>query len=589
MRRILLALSAVALLSVLAAEPALAQGTSPWPDFPPSTPNPSSEVYLTLSWLKIISVWVLMSLWIATTDWANQDGVRLGLKYAKWNAVLFFSFVGALILVWLIPMFIISFPLLLIAYAVPLTLYVRARNRAVESHERVMTSDHLRFLLAERLKTIGIRISAGPAPGTEPGPPLKLIPRGGEDSIKDNANLQLARRSPGYLPARELLAGALDQRAEAILLDYTRERVALRFEVDGVWHNGEAMEREAGDAILEVIKQVASLDAKQRRARQEGEFGVSYSDLEYHCKLLSRGTKTGERAVVQITNDKAVFEKLTDLGMRERMREQLTEVLSTPNGFMLLSAQPHQGLTTTFDALLNSTDRFVRNFIAVEDVNFPERPIDNISIETYDSAQGETAFSVLPSIARLYPDVIVLRELADRETVEFLCEQVEENRLVICGIHANDAAEALLRVLMLKVPPAVFAPAMLAVLNQRLVRRLCETCKEAYAPPAQILKQMRIPAGKIEAFYRPPQDPEEVCPDCRGIGYLGRTAIFELLIMDDPTREILAKKPKLDLLRRAARASGMRTLQEEGLLLVLQGVTSLTELSRVLKNQDSRK
>ena len=130
-------------------------------------------------------------------------------------------------------------------------------------------------------------------------------------------------------------------------------------------------------------------------------------------------------------------------------------------------------------------------------------------------------------------------------------------------------------------------PAVL--MNVRLVRKLCEKCKEAYPPPSEVLKQMGLPPGRIESFYRTPtkpidpKHPDEVCDQCQGIGYLGRTAICELLVVDDSIREVLANQPKLDLLRNAARKAKHRTLQDEGLLLVARGVTSLQELLRVLK------
>jgi len=135
----------------------------------------------------------------------------------------------------------------------------------------------------------------------------------------------------------------------------------------------------------------------------------------------------------------------------------------------------------------------------------------------------------------------------------------------------------------LKVPPGEWAKAVTGVLNQRLVRKLCDHCKEAYAPTPQVLQQLGIPEGRIQAFYRPPQQPEEVCPECGGIGYKGRTALFELLLVDDTVRKVLATSPKIDLLRQAARKAGMRSLQEEGVLLVAKGVTSLPELMRVMK------
>jgi type II secretory ATPase GspE/PulE/Tfp pilus assembly ATPase PilB-like protein len=209
-------------------------------------------------------------------------------------------------------------------------------------------------------------------------------------------------------------------------------------------------------------------------------------------------------------------------------------------------------------------------------------------VTTYDSVKGEAPFVALAKVARSYPNVIVLRDLPDSDTVDFLCDQVAEDRLVISGIRAKESAEALLRVLMLKVPAKTFAPAVSAVVHQRMIRKLCEKCKEAYAPTAETLKQLGIPAGRVQALYRPPtpppgQQPPPPCDECLGLGYKGRTAFFELMAVDDDVRKVLQTTPKVELIRAAARKAGMRTLQEEGIILVLKGATSLAELMRVLK------
>jgi len=164
------------------------------------------------------------------------------------------------------------------------------------------------------------------------------------------------------------------------------------------------------------------------------------------------------------------------------------------------------------------------------------------------------------------------------------CDQVDnENRMVVTSARAKGVAESLLTMLQLKIPPARFATSVTAAVNARLLRKLCPKCKEGYAPTAQVLEQLGIPAGRVEAFYRPPQQPEEVCTECQGIGYFGRTGIFEFLIVDEGVRQALTTTPQLAPLRLAARKAGMRTLQEEGIVLVAKGITSLQELMRVLK------
>jgi type II secretory ATPase GspE/PulE/Tfp pilus assembly ATPase PilB-like protein len=140
-------------------------------------------------------------------------------------------------------------------------------------------------------------------------------------------------------------------------------------------------------------------------------------------------------------------------------------------------------------------------------------------------------------------------------------------------------------VLLLKVPAKDFVNVVSGVACVRLVRKLCDACKEGYPAPAEILQQFGIPPGKVQTLFRPPTqaDPKKPCPECQGIGYKGRTGLFELLVVDDGVREVLMKSPKLDLVRAAARRGGMKTFQEEGLVLVVKGVTSLAELQRILK------
>jgi type II secretory ATPase GspE/PulE/Tfp pilus assembly ATPase PilB-like protein len=280
------------------------------------------------------------------------------------------------------------------------------------------------------------------------------------------------------------------------------------------------------------------------------------------------------------------FKHYDDLGMRAKMVEQWAALMSRDKGLLIVASTPEGGLTTLTDVSLMETDRLLRDFVAIEEVNHREREIENIEVTTYDASKGETAASILPNLIRKYPNVYVLRDFSDTEAAKLLINEArDDDRLVITNVHAKDAPEALLRMLQLKVPQKDFAAVVTAVLCTRLIRRLCDACKVAYAPTPDLLKKLGIPQGKVEALYRVPK-PEEVdkpCKECAGMGFKGRVGLFELLVVDDKIREILVKQPKIDLLRKAARMAGMRPFQEEGLLLVAKGVTSLAELQRVLK------
>lgn len=547
----------------------------------PALPFERGDTYY-ISWIKLVVFWLMFLLWVATADWVNVDTQRNRLPHARYNAIVFFPFMLAALLFWLIPFYWLGLPLVVLAYAVPVAIYVRYRNGRMEEHERVLTADHLRFLMAERLRPLGIEISAERKRPEDMGPPITLVPQGGTPE-ENNAHLFEAQHSPGYVLVRELVADALERRAEQVALDFAAESMSIRYEIDGVWQNGQAVDRESGDAALYVLKTIASLKPEERRARQGGSFAVEQQKKTYQCQLLSQGTQTGERAMIRFVREGVHFDKLVDLGMREKSIETARRMLSSPQGVIIFSAPRRGGLTALVDAALNSADRFTRNWVALEAAQRPEHAIENVTVHTYDVGAGQTPASIIIAVARKYPDVIVCRDLVDAASVEALCEQTEQNRLVIGAVVARDCAEALLRVLMLKVRPATFAPVLVGAVNGRLIRKLCPDCREAYAPPPQLLEQLRIPPGKIEALYRPPQNPEEVCETCGGIGYQGRTGIYEVLEANDAIREALIKSPKLDVLRREARRAGTRSLQDEGLLLVLKGETSLQELTRVLK------
>ena len=315
---------------------------------------------------------------------------------------------------------------------------------------------------------------------------------------------------------------------------------------------------------------------------------TSLEPVKTPATLTCQGTQTGERVIVEFEVKGVHLTTLDDLGMRAKMQEQLREILNRPKGFVILSAVPAGGLRTTSKVVLSSLDRFVREFAAVEDEANRYDEIENIAVTTYRSADGQSPADILPRIFRTQPNVIVVRDLVNAKTLKLICDEVDaEGRMAVGTVRAKDSAEALLRIYAIeRAPVAEFRDQVTAVLSQRLVRKLCDKCKEAYAPPPELLKQLGLPADKVRAFYRPPksdEDKRDICRECGGVGYLGQTAIFELMVVDDLLRKTLAATPKLDALRLAARKGGTKTLQEEGILMVVRGATSLPELMRVLK------
>ena len=533
---------------------------------------------------------ILFLFWVGMADWVNRDSQIFNLGYRKWNPIVFFPFaiIGVAMLFVPVPNWIrlLVYLVVLIASFTP---YIVVHNRRVLPHQTVLTGAWWRHTFARLMGKFGVKMSTERIAEYEKGVAVDLYAMGAAGSNEDNANLLTARQSPGYVLAKELVADMVNRQSERALLEYGPQGVALRHEIDGVWHPGEPRDRESGDVMLAVLKTLANLDAKDRRKKQEGKFGAKYDGKKYLLPITSQGVANGERVVVSRLNEKAKPHTYQALGLRDALKDQWSEIMSRDRGMVIFSAMPAGGLTTMTNASLEETDRLMRDFFAIEEVHHRETDLQNVSVHTYDATKGETPATIIPKLVRQYPNVYVCRDLVDADSATLLMNEIADDRLVITTMPAREAAESLLRLLQLKLPQKQFASVVTAVLYQRLIRKLCTDCKVGYTPPADVLKKLGIPAGKVQQLFRPPK-PEErenekqpICQTCQGIGYVGRTGIFELLVVTDSMREILAKQPSLDLLRKAARADGQRSLQEEGILLVAKGVTSLQELQRVLK------
>ncbi len=537
--------------------------------------------------LKLIGLGLLLVMWVRAGDWVNQDSQIYKVGWYKWNHIIFVPFTLVAIALFFVPLaMIIKLPILLVVFLASWVPYVIVHNKNVQPHQTVLTGSWWRHVFATAAGAVGIKMSADRKADYEKGVAVELLAMGAEDANTDNANLLSARNSPGYLLVKDAVAEMVNRRCERMMLDFTKQAVNVRHEIDGMWHNGEARDREASDVMLAVMKTLANLNVKDRRNKQVGQFGAKFEGKNYFCSLVSQGVATGERVILSRSGKKEHFTTYAEIGMREGLREKWGELMALDQGLLILSTMPGGGLTTMMDVSLEETDCLMRDFAAIEDVNHREREIQNINVTTYDSAAGETPVTILPKLVRTYPDVYVCRDMVNVETATILFDEVKDEDLVVTTVRAREAAEALLRILQMKVPAKDFASVVKAVLYQRLIRLLCPDCKVGYTPPPETLRKLGIPAGKIEQLYRPPKGEEldKPCLACQGLGYQGRTGIFELFIVTDQMREILIKQPKLELLKKAARASRQRSLQEEGVLLVAKGETSLPELMRVLKN-----
>jgi type II secretory ATPase GspE/PulE/Tfp pilus assembly ATPase PilB-like protein len=236
----------------------------------------------------------------------------------------------------------------------------------------------------------------------------------------------------------------------------------------------------------------------------------------------------------------------------------------------------------------------MRDFISIEEIHKREPEVENVDVSKFEAAKGEKAEDIIPKLILKQPEVICIPDLSSGEALSKLTKWIqEENKLSIVSLRAKDAADAVMRILSMKAPPESLSATMRGVAYVRLIRRLCETCRQAVQPSPELLQKLGIPAGRVSVLYQEKQPLQpgeqrkrgepEICPNCRGLGYKGRTAIFEIMVFDDKLKQALLKAPNAETIKKLSRAAGNRTLQEEGVLLVALGTTSLAELQRVLK------
>jgi type II secretory ATPase GspE/PulE/Tfp pilus assembly ATPase PilB-like protein len=536
-----------------------------------------------LNLFKFLPVLGIYLMWVWSTDWVDDDTRELNnVRFEMWNSVVFFSGLIGLLLVFAIPFYAIGLLLLLIAYLVPVLTYAYSRNQTVTDDRKVLTPYHLGEVANGVLNKLGMRglFNRGESSIDRTGPPITFIgkDRGGK---VDQGRVAKAEESRAYGSAKELVYDAILRRSTDIHMEPTEEQMAVRYRIDGILHAAEPFDRPTGDAVVNIFKVLAAMDISEKRKPQDGSFGAKLEGREVDFRVATAGSKTGEKLVMRILDNASSVSRVEEIGLRPKMVTAIREVVTQPHGMFLCCGPTGSGKSTTLYACLREIDRYQKNIITIEDPI--EYHLDNITQLEINTKSGQTFAQSLRSVLRQDPDVIMIGEIRDQETATIACQAANTGHMVFSTVHSNDAITALFRLLDLGVEPFMIASALSAVLAQRLVRSLCETCKEPYKPKPEFLQKANLPVEKVDLFYRPPEAPQQVCPACGGTGYLGRTGIFELLVITDPIRELIRENPSLNAIKAEARKAGMIYLQEDGLRQVIQGKTSIKELLRVVK------
>lgn len=546
--------------------------------------GPSGQVITQVGWylslLKFVPVVLLFLYWVNTSSWVAEDSRSLKVRPEMWNSVMLLCGVLAFVLVLTIPLYAAGALAMLFVYGAPLGFYVYERNQRVPESGKVLTPRHIKSWTIRQLARVGIHIGGKEATEITLGPPIQFIGKT-KTGQRDEARTRQVESSKGYMAAKELVYDSILRRATDIHLEPKEDEMGARIRIDGVMYPTEPFDRPVGDAITNIFKVLSAMDITERRRPQDGSFGALVEGREVDFRVASQGTRFGEKLSLRILDQSNSVSSIEQLGMRKQMEEKIKEIARQPHGMFLCCGPTGAGKSTTLYNCLGSLDRDQCNIITIEDPI--EYKMDGVTQIEINTKSGQSFGGSLRSVLRQDPDVVMIGEIRDEETAKIACQAASTGHMVFSTVHANDTITALYRLLDLNVEPFMLANSVSAILGQRLARRLCPHCKEPYKPNPELLKQAGLPAEKVKDFYRPPKDRKEVCTNCGGLGFRGRIGVYELLVINDRMRDLVRDKAPISTLRAEARKNGMLYMREEGLRLVVRGVTSVDELMRVVK------
>jgi general secretion pathway protein E len=373
-----------------------------------------------------------------------------------------------------------------------------------------------------------------------------------------------------------MLSQAVKARASDIHIEPYQNRIKIRHRVDGILYDMLSPPKHVQSTLISRIKIMAKLNIAEKRLPQDGRIEIKIGDKNVDIRVSTIPTAFGERVVLRLLDKSNVLLKVSDLGMSEERLKIFNELITSAHGIILVTGPTGSGKTTTLYAALSSLNNPDINIITIEDPI--EYQIEGIGQIQVNPKIDITFANGLRSIVRQDPDVILVGEIRDLETAEIAIQAALTGHLVFSTLHTNDSASAVTRLIDMGIEPFLVTSSVIGILAQRLVRNVCNVCKEEYIPDEESLENIGITpemsSGK--KIYK-----GKGCQDCLNTGYKGRTGIFELMILDDAIKSLILKTSDSNAIKKKAVNQGMVTLRQDGALKVLSGITTVEEILRI--------
>lgn len=387
----------------------------------------------------------------------------------------------------------------------------------------------------------------------------------------------LASEAPVIKMVNLIMQRAIESRASDIHIEPFEQKLKVRLRVDGVLQNIDAPPVTSSAAVLSRIKIMAKLNIAERRLPQDGRIKIQMLGKELDLRVSTIPTLYGESVVIRLLDKESTVLDFNTLGFAGKQYQKFMEVLAQPHGIILITGPTGSGKSTTLYTALKQLNTAERKIITVEDpVEYQLEGINQIQAKPQIGLNFATA---LRSIVRQDPDVIMIGEMRDIETARIAVQSALTGHLVLSTLHTNDAAGGVTRLLDMGLEEYLLSSTVNGILAQRLVRQLCPSCKQAYPATAEVIEDLHLrrfqPEGDI-VLHKPVG-----CKDCADLGYRGRMAIIEFLVMTDTIRKLIMAHAEAGEIQRLAVKEGMLSIYDDGLIKALAGKTTIEEIMRV--------
>jgi type II secretory ATPase GspE/PulE/Tfp pilus assembly ATPase PilB-like protein len=525
-----------------------------------------------ISIIKLIIFLVLFFPWLPLLGWVHSDAKAVETKVVFWTGIVLGAGAAGAIIWLIMPIFVIGMLLYLIAVGAVSLAYVKHRNTRVLDFDRVLTTQHIKGLLAGEEKKLGgmknfvfFTANRNEVPLPEPRTPEFF----------------------GYKTSYEILSDAIWRRADSIMFSPTAQGYSVTYHIDGAPLKQPGIAKEQMKYIVHFLKHLADLDTKEIRKPQRGKFRASKDKTNTEWEVTTAGSTAGEQIRLKLLTRENIT-RLADIGLMPDQYEQLSRFREIKQGLFITTGPKKSGVTTTFYALLRNHDAFLNSINTLE--RRPSVELPNITQNIYAlSDTGTTTFAKkLQAMVRMGPDIVGVADCEDAETAQVACTSSKDGKLVYVTLEADSVIQALGKWLKLVGNITLAVDTLLGISNQRLLRKLCNECKQAYTPDKELLRKFNISAEKTKVLYRAGKvqydkhSKPTTCEHCQGTGYVGRTGVFETVILNDELRNVVKQSKSLPEIGTQFRRAKTPYLQEQVLRKVISGVTSVNEMVRVL-------